>query len=113
MPTVKFDFVVSFGHDIGEEEVCRRIKARAEEIRAEYAKSVSGLWEQWNRSTAAVSFSAMESAVMVDLVVGPRSVELRVRIKCPSTLSQREIESFIAERVGTLFIAQQALTPSP
>jgi Putative polyhydroxyalkanoic acid system protein (PHA_gran_rgn) len=98
MPNVK----VSVPYQIPQDEALTRIKARIEQIKAQYADTVSNLSENWNGYLGTFSGSARGFSLSGNLTVNPSLVTVEVALPFVAFPFKGQIESAIQTELTTL-----------
>lgn len=98
MPNVN----VSVPYQIPQDEALTRIKARIEQLKVQYANTVSNLTENWNGYVGTFSGSASGFSVSGSITVNPSLVTVEVALPFVAFPIKGQIESTIQNELTTL-----------
>jgi putative polyhydroxyalkanoate system protein len=94
------DLTLSFDHDLGVEEARRRVAARLETLRAQFADKIGSSTVTWNGDDAEVDVAALAQHAKGYVHVGDRDVQIKVHLPMLLAPLGGRVESFLAKTAG-------------
>jgi hypothetical protein len=93
---------MTISHNLTQDEANKRIKTLLNDLKKQFADTISDLHEEWDGNTGTFRFSAAKLNVFGTLTVNTSQVELSGNIPLAALPFKRKIESAIKERAEAL-----------